>query len=356
MTVADSPAAPAVAGAHNGLTDVPGIRVGHGARTGPGALSGSTAVLLPPGCVVAVDARGGAPCTRETASLDPRYGGGPVDAIVLTGGSVYGLSAAHGVLTWLAEHRPPGDDRAPVVPAAGLFDLGRGGEFLAYPDAGVGAAAAAAASDGPVAQGNAGAGIGAVCADAKGGIGTASVLLPGGIVLAALAAVNAAGAVLDRKTGLPYGLPAGQPGEFRLATPDPAGLAAAGERWAASVLRGVTDPFSDPFNHPFNTVIGVVATSATLSPPQARWLAAAAQDGLAVAVRPAHTLADGDSIFAVSTQDRELSENCSFDRLRTAAVGVFTRAVVHGVLAAESITTPTGHIPAYRELFPDTVG
>jgi L-aminopeptidase/D-esterase-like protein len=336
-------------GRHNALTDIPGILVGHATRIGGGALTGSTVVLLPPGCVVSVDVRGGGPCTRETAPLDPRQGGSPVDAITLSGGSVYGLSAAHGVQRWLAEHRPA--DRAPVVPAAGLFDLGRGGDFHAHPDAALGAAAAAGAAAGPITMGNVGAGAGAVNAGMKGGLGTASVLLPGGPdeadeVVAALVAVNASGPAVDPDTGLPHGAPAGLPGEFALRAPEPDALAD-GRRRLAEAVRGRAAL------RPMNTVIGLVATTARVDPVLARRLAAAAQDGLAVAVRPAHGLTEGDSVFAVGTGAS--GEVRSIERLLDAAATVFTRAMVHGVLAAESVTTPWGHIPAYRELYPSTI-
>lgn len=332
-------------GTHNALTDVPGVRVGQAGRIGGGALTGCTAVLPPPECVVAVDSRGGGPCTRDTARLDPRQASGPVDALVLSGGSVYGLAAADGVLRWLAEHRPIAG-RAPVVPAAGLFDLGRGGEFHVTPDAALGARAAANASDGPIEQGVAGAGTGAVNGGLKGGIGTASEVLPDGAVVAALIAVNASGPSVDPATGLPYGLPAGLPGEFPLVAPSADALAA-GLRLLADTVRERALP------HPLNTVIGVVATTAALDRTQTQRLAAAGQDGLAFAVRPAHGLTEGDTLFALASGSSGPVE--AVEPLLAAAARVVTRAMVHGMLAAESVTTPAGRIPAYRELFPATV-
>lgn len=198
------------------LTDVAGVRVGHARVGGAGALSGTTVVLAPEGgAVAAVDVRGGGPGTRETDALDPRNLVQRVDAIVLTGGSAYGLDAASGVVAWLEEQGrgvrvgvEPGQV-VPVVPAAALFDLGRGGDWRARPDASTGRAAveAAAASEpgAPVAEGNVGAGTGAVAGQLKGGIGTASVRLASGVTVAALVAVNAAGSVLDPRTGVLFG-------------------------------------------------------------------------------------------------------------------------------------------------------
>jgi putative pantetheine hydrolase len=280
----------------NAITDVPGILVGHATLIGDGALTGTTVVLLPPGSLATVDSRGGAPATRETTALDPRYGGRVVKAIVLTGGSAYGLAAADGVQAWL------GDDS--VVPAAALFDLGRGGDFRSRPTAQTGIDAAEAASE-DVAQGNVGAGTGALNANIKGGIGTASVRLPSGAIVAAIAVINAVGASVDPETGVPYSEPA-----------------------QAS---------------PFNTVIGVVATNAALSPAENFRLANAAQDGLALAVRPAHTLFDGDTIFAVTTGTEPAT-----DDVIAAATDVFARALAQGVFAAESVTTDWGHIPSYH--------
>jgi len=321
-------------GPHNALTDVPGIRVGHATRIGDGALTGTTAVLLPPGAVTAVDVRGGGPCTRETATLDPRHGGSPADAIVLSGGSVYGLCTADAVLRWLAGHLVA--DRSPVVPAACLFDLGRGGDFTAYPTADLGAEAARNATAGPVEQGNVGAGTGAVTAGIKGGVGTASLVFQDGTVVAALAVVNAAGSAVDPETGEPHGLAAALDGEFpRLKSGRARRDAAPATRW------------------PTNTVIGVVATNARLDLAQAHRLAGAGQDGLAFAVRPAHQLVDGDTVFGVATGERP--EFPPIGRLLDAAATSFTRAMVHGVLAAESVTTPWGHIPAYAEQHLDTV-
>src|SRR5688572_18602511 len=191
-------------GPHNALTDVPGLRVGHAALDGPGALSGTTVVLAPEGGAVAgADVRGAAPGTRETDLLHPGATAQRVHAVLLSGGSAYGLAAAGGVMARLEAAGigfPVTGGVVPLVPGAVVFDLGRGGDFTARPDAATGAAAYDAASDGPVRQGVVGAGTGAQAGGLKGGIGTASVVLDGGAVVAALAVVNAAGSPVDLTT------------------------------------------------------------------------------------------------------------------------------------------------------------
>lgn len=309
-----------IGGVRNAITDVPGVLVGHATRVGGGALSGTTAVLFPGGTVSTVDVRGGAPATRDTAALDARYGGREVRGVVLTGGSAYGLAAADGAARELGA----------FVPAAALFDLGRGGDFHARPGADEGAEAVRNAGV-EVAQGNVGAGTGALNATMKGGLGTASVELAGGVVVGAIAALNAVGPSVDTDTGLPFATHLGRPGEF----PD-----FQGDDLEAARIAGHTQPF--------NTVIGVVATNARL--PHLFALAGAAQDGLALAVRPAHGLTDGDTVFAASTG----THDADTDDVLTAAREVFARALVHGLLRAESVTTPWGHLAAYRELYPRT--
>lgn len=312
----------------NAITDVPGITVGHATLTGNGALTGTTVILLPSGSLATVDVRGGAPATRETTALDPRYGGREVRAVVLTGGSAYGLAAADGVGAWL------GGDA--VVPAAALFDLGRGGDFAARPDAATGRRAAEAAT-GDVPQGNVGAGTGAVNATLKGGLGTASAVLPNGVVVGAVAVLNAVGPSVDPATGLPYGARLGAPREFPAEAKD--------------------EPAEQrPGTSPFNTVIGVIATNAALTPAENYRLANAAQDGLAFAVRPAHSLFDGDTIFSVTTGTEHTGTgHTDAEDVIAAGAAVFARALAHGLFAAESVTTDAGHLAAYRELYPRTV-
>lgn len=192
------------------------MRVGHASRSGDGWLTGTTVVLAPEGgAVAAVDVRGGGPGTKETDALDPRNVVQRVDAVVLTGGSAYGLDAASGVMAWLEERGrgvPVGVDPAhvvPVVPAACVFDLGRGGDFRARPDASFGRAAVeAAAASAPgarVPEGCVGAGTGAAVGAMKGGVGTAAIVLDSGITVAALVVANAAGSVVDPETGVLYG-------------------------------------------------------------------------------------------------------------------------------------------------------
>jgi putative pantetheine hydrolase len=207
-------------GPNDALTDVAGLRVGHARVAGAHALTGTTVVLAPAGgAVAAVDVRGGGPGTRETDALDPRNLVQRTEAVVLTGGSAYGLDSASGVAGWLEEQQRGfriGPDPAhvvPVVPAACLFDLGRGGDWRARPDAATGRAAVKAAArtgvGAPVEQGSVGAGTGAVAGGLKGGVGTASVRLSSGpaagITVAALVVVNAAGSAVDPLTGVLYG-------------------------------------------------------------------------------------------------------------------------------------------------------
>lgn len=255
------------------LTDVAGLRVGHATRTGDGWLTGTTVVLAPAGgAIAAVDVRGGGPGTKETDALDPRNLVQKVEAVVLTGGSAYGLDSASGVMAWLEERGRGvrvGLDPAhvvPVVPAACVFDLGRGGDFRARPDAATGRAAVEAADasgpGAPVPEGCVGAGTGATVGRIKGGIGTASAVLDSGITVAALVVANAAGSAVDPETGVLYGelLRDG-----RTAYPSAEVHEAARQRLAEAAAKNAPPPL--------NTTLAVVATDAELTRAQAHKLA-----------------------------------------------------------------------------------
>ncbi|MFD8493229.1 P1 family peptidase [Amycolatopsis sp. NPDC059657] len=328
------------AGRLNSLTDVPGILVGNATRIGAGALTGTTVIVPPSGSVAGVDIRGGAPSTRETAALDPRNGAHSPAAFVLTGGSSYGLSAAHGVC----------DALGGLVPAAALFDLGRGGDFYARPGVETGVEALRAADEYAVAEGNVGAGTGALTAEMKGGLGSASTVLPDGTVVAALLAMNAVGSTFG-PDGLPYGLRFSEMSrvrdgkivdwqEFSLSTPDSDTVRTAREILERTVRARTT-------RKPMNTVIGIVATDALLTPIECHQLARRAQDGLALGIQPSHCLGDGDTMFAVATGKATVD----VERLLEAASVVVARAIVHAILAADSVTTDWGHMASYRELY-----
>ncbi|MFD5423959.1 P1 family peptidase [Streptomyces sp. NPDC127084] len=337
---------------NDALTDVHGLRVGHAGHPGPGALSGTTVVLAPEGgAVAAIDVRGGGPGTRETDALDPRNLVQRVDAIVLTGGSAYGLDSASGVMAWLEERgrgvqtgREPGQV-VPVVPAACVYDLGRGGDWRARPGAETGRAAveAAAATEprAPVAEGCVGAGTGAVVGRVKGGVGTASTRLPDGTVVAALVVANAAGSAIDPDTGVLYG------GYFTGRRPE----FPSAEAHAAALhrLAEAADATGAP---PLNTTLAVVATDAELTRAQAQKLAGTAHDGIARAVRPVHLLNDGDTVFALATGERPLgTAPLALNPVLAAGADVVTRAIVCAMLAARTTTGPGGDFPSYRELY-----
>jgi L-aminopeptidase/D-esterase-like protein len=314
---------------------VPGIKVGH--FTLAGRPTGRTVVLADSAAVGAVDVRGSAPGTRETDLLNPVNLVDRVNAVVLAGGSAFGLDAASGVVRFLDEHGigyETTGGRVPIVPAAILFDLGVGDpKIRPTPDCGYRAASAAAA--GAVEEGNVGAGAGATIGKLagpgramKGGIGTASISLSGGLVVAALVAVNAVGSVVDPATGR---FVAG------VRTPDGKGLASvqdllrAGE--AKSSLKGGE-----------STTIGIVATNARLSKAEGTKVAQMAHDGVARAVWPAHTPYDGDTIFVLATGTADNAP----DVLVVGALGAdaVTEAILRAVRAAKSIE---GY-PAARDL------
>ncbi|MEV5611854.1 P1 family peptidase [Streptomyces sp. NPDC052225] len=339
---------------NDALTDVTGLRVGHATLTGDGFLTGTTVVLAPPGgAVTAVDVRGGGPGTRETDALDPRNLVQRVEAIVLTGGSAYGLDSASGVMAWLEERGrgvPVGGPGqvVPVVPAACVFDLGRGGDWRARPDASTGRAAveaaAAAGLNSPVREGSTGAGTGALVGPLRGGIGTASTVLASGITVAVLVVANAAGSAVDPATGALYG-------EFFAGTgpvtyPAPAVHEAARKRLAD--LAAASGPA------PLNTTLAVVATDADLTRAQAQKVAGTAHDGIARAVRPVHLLNDGDTVFALATGDRPLdaASPLALNEILAAGADLVTRAIVRAVRAAD----PAGEdgsrpYPAYGDLY-----
>jgi L-aminopeptidase/D-esterase-like protein len=312
-------------GSHNALTDVAGLRVGH--ASADGGLSGTTVVLAPPGGAVGgVDVRGAAPGTRETDLLDPGTTVQRVHAIVLSGGSAFGLAAAHGVMARLEAagegFAVPGGV-VPIVPAAVVFDLGRGGDFTARPDAATGAAAYDAAVAGPVAQGVVGAGRGAVAGGLKGGVGTASTVLPDGSTVAALAVVNAAGSAVDLGTGALLGVRLGFPGEFPQVTVGPEAL---------TELRRIAQP---PPAAGTATTLAVIATDLTLDKAGCARLATMGHDGMARALSPVHTALDGDVVFGLSTAGRPAPDLALLLALHTAAADVVSRAIAHAMWAAE---------------------
>ena len=265
-----------------------------------------------------------------------------VQAIVLSGGSVFGLSAADGVTRWLAKRGcgfPLNKGKvAPIVPAASLFDLGRGQDYVPPigPDWGV--KACESASSGPIPVGCVGAGTGAVTGGIKGGLGSASEILETGLAVAALVAVNSLGSVINPATGLLWEVHLEVDGEFGLLG-----------------RRAVKLPAAATQDSPSNTTIGVIATDAVLTKAQAQKVAQMAHDGLARAIRPAHTMFDGDTIFCVATGKRNLQERKGFfaapmaeaiNELGRAAADCTTRAIVHAVLEGHSI----GEIKAFRDL------
>lgn len=320
----------------NTLTDVPGLRVGH--AHDEEALTGCTVVICEAGAVGGVDQRGGAPGTRETDLLRPIHRVEEVHAVLLTGGSAFGLDATTGVMRYL-EEREIGYDvrvaRVPIVPAAVLFDLDFG-IMGVRPDAAMGYAACEAASGDPVAQGCVGAGTGARVGGiygpgfgTKSGIGSASVDVGGGLRVGALVAVNAFGDVLDGETAQ---ILAG------------ARLPPDGETFAdtLAVLRELVGKPFFSLAAESNTVIGVVASNAKLTKEETNKVAQMAQNGVARTVRPAHTMFDGDTLFALSTGELEADVNI----VGAYAAEAMAQAVVDGVRAAR----PMGGLPSASSL------
>ena len=342
-------------GPTNSLIDVAGIRVGHADRRGSGWLSGTTVVLAPDGGAVAgVDVRGGGPGTRETDVLDPRNMVERVHAVTLSGGSSFGLAAADGVTQRLFEAGVgyliggPGEV-VPIVPGAVIFDLGRGGDFTKHPGAAMGEKAYDAAlstTSGLALMGVVGAGTGALAGGLKGAVGSASVVLADGTTVAALAVVNSSGSCVDPLTGELYAARFGLPGEFTaLRLPDADEVAAA---------RAAADAFAVPdrARPAFATTIGVVATDAILTKAQCAKVSGIAHDGMARAIRPVHTMFDGDTVFTLATGNRGAPDPLAFHALLDAAGDCFTRAIGKAMLAAESVETSAGRWRSYRDAFP----
>ena len=327
---------------NDGITDVSGIIVGHWTDTK--AATGCTVVLCEEGAVAGVDVRGSAPGTRETDLMRPMNLVTKAQAIVLAGGSAFGLDSASGAMRYLEERRQgfrAGRWRVPIVGAAVLFDLavGRG---RVRPGAQQGYDACRCANGGPVEQGSVGAGTGATVGKAlgrknvvKGGIGTASDALDDGIIVGAVVAVNAGGEIVDHEAGTVVAGPRDEQN---------GGFASTIE-----VLKRGKKPGALPGE---NTTIGVVATNAPLTKEEANKIAQMAQDGLAMAIRPAHAMGDGDVIFALATaRDRDGRRIRSRRGLHVTAIGavaaeVMARAIVRGVTRATSVAG----VPAVADL------
>ncbi|WCT25577.1 P1 family peptidase [Acidovorax temperans] len=327
------------AGDAGSITRVAGIEVGH--FTDTRRPTGCTVVMAREGAVAGVDVRGAAPGTRETDLLHPSNLVDKVHAIMLAGGSAWGLEAATGAVRWL-EERGVGLDvavgRLPIVPAAVLFDL-LVGDMRIRPDAAAGYAACAAASGADPAEGNVGAGAGAVVGKVfgiqhamKGGVGTASVTVDG-VTVGALIACNALGDVIDPDTA-----------QVMAGARTDDGRALRDTRRA--LLRGQPP---QPLLAGTNTTIGVVATDAILTKVQAHRLAIVAHDGLARSINPVHTMSDGDTLFSLGTG--RAGKSLGMMVLATMAAEATARATARAVQAARSVTTGDGlYLPAMADL------
>jgi len=321
-----------VPGPNNAITDVPGIKVGHFTKA---PITGTTVVVAPAGTAGGVAQRGGAPGTRETDLLKPENMVQIVNAITLSGGSAYGLAAASGVMSCLESQGigfpVGGGNVVPIVPSAILFDPGRcGAPFSLRPNFSFGLQACSAATTGPVAQGNIGAGTGAVSGSVKGGLGTASAVYDNGIIVGAIVAVNSVGSTFDDNGDL-YAASLELNNEFSNLLPvkgGPGPKASAPAAVKVSLLK--------------NTTIAVVATNVQLTKSMATKIAQMADDGLARAIKPSHTPYDGDTVFALGTGRLSMASVGGGDQafieylVGTAAADVLSRAVVHAILSAQS--------------------
>jgi D-aminopeptidase len=325
----------------NLITDVPGLLVGHADNAA--LASGVTVIVFDEPAVASMDLRGGAPGTRDTELLAPEQTVERVDAIVLSGGSAFGLDAPGGVQAWLREQGrgfAVGPVRVPIVPGAILFDLLNGGNkdwgrFPPYFDLGYIAAANAAPT---CALGSVGAGLGASTVNLKGGLGAASAQLRDGTVIGAIVAVNAVGSVTVGNGPWFWAAPFEQGDEFG-GRGFPAPLPP-----DALTLRLKGGPRE-------NTTIALVATDAALTKPQARRLATMAHDGLARAVYPAHTPLDGDIVFAASTGKRPLADPAQdLAALGATAANVLARAIARAVYEATALPFP-GALPSWKDRF-----
>ncbi len=306
---------------HDDITDIPGIRVGH--DTNLEAATGCTVILCDTPAIGGVDVRGGAPATRETELLHPLNLVEQVDAVVLTGGSAYGLDAASGVMRYLEEQGlgyDTGVARIPIVPAAAIFDLGFGLASI-RPDAEAGYQACKNATAEPVMQGNIGAGTGATVGKMagpsfmmKGGLGSASTLLSDGTLVGALVVVNALGDIIDPQT--------------------------------QKVVAGARNPAGHGFlaANPFgNTTIAVVATNASLTKGQTNKIAQMAHDGIAQTIRPAHTMFDGDTIFGLAMGPKlQIMTNSTIAASQVSTIGaaaatILARAIIKAVRHATEL-------------------
>jgi L-aminopeptidase/D-esterase-like protein len=309
---------------HDDITDVAGIRVGHDTNLEAG--TGCTVVLCDPPMIGGVDVRGGAPATRETDLLRPMCLVNQVNAILLTGGSAFGLDAASGIVRYLEERQigyTTTVARVPIVPAAALFDLAIGSPTI-RPDAAAGYRACTQAQTGPIAQGNVGAGTGATVGKQfgptscmKGGLGSASMQLEDGTLVGALVAVNALGDIIDPQT--------------------------------QQIVAGARNPQGKGFfaTNPFgNTTIAVIATSALLTKEEVNKVAQMAHNGLAQVIRPAHTMFDGDTIFALASGPRITGDATQVSQIGTAAATTLARAILKAVRVARALHG----VPAASEL------
>ncbi len=327
---------------NNTITDVRGVEVGHAQDNE--ALTGCTVILCRKGAVGGVDVRGGAPGTRETDLLDPVNLVEKVHAVVLSGGSAFGLDAASGVMKYLEENRigfNTGAAKVPIVPSAILYDLNLGRADV-RPDSALGYRAASSASSSAPAEGNVGVGTGASVGKmfgsslaTKSGVGTASMNVGGGVIVGALVAVNAWGDVVDPATNeIVAGLRSGKIGPLRVG----------GKGYFADTLATMKKPIGRAllgFATRANTVIGVVATNAKLTKAQATKVAQMAHDGIARAIRPAHTLLDGDALFALSTGARKAD---------VSTIGAFAaEAVAEAILRAARSAETAGGLPGFRK-------
>jgi L-aminopeptidase/D-esterase-like protein len=328
----------------NLLTDIKGVRVGHADdRT---LASGVTAVVFDTPSVAAIDVRGGGPGTREDALLDPVSMVEKIDAIALSGGSAFGLEAGGGVQAWLAERGRGfqiGETVIPIVPGAICFDLLNGGDkkwgrFAPYRDLGY---AAAAAADTKFALGSVGAGLGATSANLKGGLGSASAMTKSGVIVGAVAVVNAVGSTTVGDGPWFWASPFEIGGEYggrglpKSFTPEMLAMRLKGGAAATPVE---------------NTTLAVVVTDAVLTKPQAKRLAMIAQTGFARAIYPVHAPLDGDVVFAAATGEKTIDPVVGLTELGMLAANVVARAIARGVFAATALPFP-GALPAWKDRF-----